>query len=108
MSVGTALRAAGNYVLFAAGLENAGEIFCRDELEQAADTILWVTQSGAPVVPRRAQDRAAQGDLLEALTAYAADNPPIKLQNVDRLLAIGGAGLVRRVRDARRGPLGKF
>ena len=33
--------------------KNAAEIFCRDELEQAADTILWVTQSGAPVTPRR-------------------------------------------------------
>ena len=108
LSVGTALRAAGNRVLFAAGFENAGEIFCRDELEQAADTILWVMQSGAPVVPRRAQDRAAQGDLLEALVRYAADHPPIKLQDVDRLLVIGGAGLVRHVRDARRGPLGKF
>ncbi len=108
LSLGPALRTAGNRVLFAAGFENAEEIFSRDELEQAADTILWVTQTGAPVTPRRPQDRVAQGDLLEALTRYAADHPPIALQDVDRLLVIGGSHIVRRVRDARRGPLGKF
>ncbi len=108
LSVGTALRAHGNRVLFAAGFENEAEIFCRDELEAAADAILWVTPPGVPVTPRRPQDRAAQGDLLAALTAYAADHPPIKLQDVDRLLVIGNAGLVRRVRDARRAALGQY
>ncbi len=108
LSVGPAMRAAGNRVLFAAGFENAEEIFCRDELEAAADTILWVTQKGAKVEPRRSQDRAAQGDLLDALAAYAANNPPIRLEDVDRLLVIGNAGLVRRVRDARRGALGQY
>jgi len=108
LSVGPALRAKGNRVLFAAGFESADEIFCRDEVEAAADTILWVTHQGTKVAPRRAQDRAAQGDLLEALAAYAANNPPIKLEDVDRLLVIGNAGLVRRVRDARRGALGQY
>ena len=108
LSVGTAMRANGNRVLFAAGFANQAEIFCRDELEAAADAILWVTQTGDPVVPRRPQDRAAQGDLLTALAAYAADRPPIKLQDVDRLLVIGGPKLVRRMRDARCGPLGRY
>ncbi|TAM48053.1 MAG: pyridine nucleotide-disulfide oxidoreductase [Gammaproteobacteria bacterium] len=108
LSVGPAMRAAGNRVLFAAGFENEAEIFCRDELEAAADTILWVSQKGTPVTSRRPQDRTAQGDLLDALAAYAANNPPIKLEDVDRLLVIGNAGLVRRVRDARRGVLGQY
>jgi len=104
-AVGPALRAKGNRVLYVAGFPSADEVFCRDDLEAAADAILWVTERGAPLTPRRPQDRALTAPLLEAIRRYADDRPPIALQDVDRLLVIGSNRLVRLMRDARRNEL---
>jgi len=108
-AVGPALRAKGNRVLYIAGFPSADEMFCQNDLEAAADAILWVTERGAPIVPRRPQDRALSAPILDAIVRYAAGQletggtpPPIALQDVDRLLVIGSNRLVRLLRDARR------
>ncbi|MHB8347200.1 MAG: FAD-dependent oxidoreductase [Acidiferrobacterales bacterium] len=114
-SVGTALRSAGNRVFYVAAFPTAGDVICRDEAEDAADCILWVTERGDPPAPRRPQDLAASGDLVETLVRYASGSlggtngaPPVQLEDVDRLLIIGSSCLVRRLRDARDQELGKF
>jgi len=111
-SVGPALRAAGNRVLYVATFATAATVICRDDLENAADVILWVTEHGDPVVPRRPQDRAASGDLVEVLVRYASGQleaagiePPIPLADIDRMLVTGSSRLVRRMRNARTAEL---
>ncbi|MBI5613266.1 MAG: FAD-dependent oxidoreductase, partial [Gammaproteobacteria bacterium] len=104
-AVGPALRAKGNRVLYVAGFPSADEVFCQDDLEAAADAILWVTERGTPVKPRRPQDRALTAPLVEAIRRYADDRPPIALPDIDRLLVIGSNRLVRLMRDARRAEL---
>ena len=114
-SVGTALRSAGNRVLYVAVFPSADAIICRDEVEDAADCVLWIVERGDPPAARRPQDLAASGDLVEVLVRYATgalgaagDAPPVRLEDIDRLLIIGSSCLVRRLRDARGHELGGF
>ena len=107
---GPALRAAGNRVLYVAGFQTADEVYCQDDLEAAADVILWCTASGPPVPVRRPQDRALSGDLIDSIRQYASgalhsDCVPIPLTEVDRVVVIGSNRLIRMVREARVGRL---
>ncbi len=105
-AVGPALRGHGNRVLFFAVFPDADAVFCREDLEHAADLIVWVTQHGPAYPPGRPQDRAATGDVVEVLLSYArgelhGGSVPIPLEEVDRLLVIGSSQLVRRLHAAR-------
>ncbi len=106
LSVGTALRAAGNKVLYFGGFETAAEVFCQKEMEAAADRIIWVTQHGAPVQTNRPQDRSVSGDLISALESYAKgemdiDVPEIPLSQVNRVLLIGKFPFLRAMQMAK-------
>ena len=112
-SVGAALRDAGNRVFFVSVLPDAETVICRDDVEGAADCILWIAGHGDPPSPRRPQDRSGRGDVVDVLLDYAAGGleaagatPPVPLEEIDRLMIIGSSGLVRHMRDARRGRLG--
>jgi len=107
-AVGPAMRAAGNRVLYIAGFQTADEVYCQDDLEAAADTIVWITACGAPIPVRRPQDSSATGDFLDILTHYAATAPVIPLQEVTRVLIIGTHRLVRLIQDARHGVLRQY
>lgn len=115
LGVGAAMRAKGNRVLYVAGYPRASDLICQDKLEAAADVVIWSTTAGDPIKPRRPQDRAATGDIVDVILKYAdgkleprGGKPSIRLQDVDRLLVVGGNRLVRRVRDAQRGALGDY
>jgi len=110
LAAGAALRAHGNRVLYVGTYRSAAEVYCRAEIEQAADHILWVTHRGAPVQVERAGDAAVTGDLVDAIRRYAAGEmtrgaPPIAIEDVRRLIVTGGSRLVRRMRDAKHGEL---
>jgi NADPH-dependent glutamate synthase beta subunit-like oxidoreductase/NAD(P)H-flavin reductase len=110
-STGRALRESGNRVLFAGCFNSAQDIFCQDEIEAAADAVLWITASGAPVKPRRPQDRAVTAPVVEALAQYAAGklgDIPIRLDEVTRLQVAGSNRLVRLMRDARKNELAPY
>jgi len=109
-AVGPALRAAGNRVLYIAGFQTAEEVYCQNDLEAAADVIVWITAHGEPVPTRRPQDCSASGNFLTTLTDYAtgklSDNgPAIPLQEVTRVFIIGTHRLVRMISEAREGIL---
>lgn len=105
--VGPALRAAGNRVLYIAGFQTADELYCQDELEQAADKIVWITHAGNPIKPRRPQDCSATGELMSVVLQYArgelesySGGPEIPFQQIDRILVVGPQRLSRVVREA--------
>ncbi|MFW6380398.1 MAG: FAD-dependent oxidoreductase, partial [Halorhodospira sp.] len=56
--IGSALRAAGNRVLYIAAFGSAEEIDHPDELEAGADQIIWATAREPAFTPRRRQDTA--------------------------------------------------
>ncbi|MDO8705288.1 MAG: FAD-dependent oxidoreductase [Sulfuricaulis sp.] len=110
-STGKALRASDNRVLFAGCFDTAADVFCQDEIEAAADAVLWVTASGAPIKPRRPQDRAVTAPVLDAMTQYAAGKLgeiPIRLEDVTRMLVVGSNRLVRLIRDGRAKELAPY
>jgi NADPH-dependent glutamate synthase beta subunit-like oxidoreductase/NAD(P)H-flavin reductase len=110
-TVGAALRAGGNTVLYVAAFDSAEQLFHQDELESAADAIVWVTNQGAPIAPRRPQDRCVTGDVIDAIVQYASGklgDRAIKLEDVTKLWISGSSCFVRRVRDARAKELAPY
>ncbi len=57
-SIGRALRAQGSHVLYFAAYRQREDIYKIDEIEAAADQIIWSVDGGELPDPRRPQDRA--------------------------------------------------
>ena len=117
-AVGPAMRAAGHRVLYIAGFRHQEEVYCQDELEAAADAIVWITEQGEPIKARRPQDLSVRGDLLTLLVQYANGSlngnsaaevsQQIPLAEVQRVLVIGTHKLVKIIQKARRDILKTF
>src|SRR5204862_5003983 len=70
-SISKALRQNGCRVIYFAGYKHAQDVFKRDEIEEATDVVVWSVDQGSPPVPRRPQDRAFVGNIVQAMIAYA-------------------------------------
>lgn len=104
-SIGRAMRATGSRVLYFAGYRSRLAVFKREEIEQAADVIVWCADAGPPPEARRPQDRCFVGTVVDAMDAYAAGklgHPVIALEDVDRIIAIGSDRMMAAVAAARR------
>ena len=106
-SIGKALRAAGNRVIYFAGYKNAQDRFKVQDVEAAADLIIWSVDKGEGVqaiVPTRPQDKSFVGNILECMIAYAKGDlgeQPISLADVDHLVVIGSDRMMAAVKSAR-------
>ena len=112
VSLGPALRQAGNRVIYFAGFRTADELYLEDQLENAADVVVWCTASGPAIVPRRPQDRAMSGDFIDIVCRYAegelepqGQEPAVRLTDIHRILAIGSERLLRMVQQELHGRL---
>jgi NADPH-dependent glutamate synthase beta subunit-like oxidoreductase/NAD(P)H-flavin reductase len=109
-SIGAALRAAGSKVLYFAGYKKIEDRYKVEEIERAADVIVWCCDEapGFAPSPSRPQDRSFIGNIVQGMAAYAAGrlgSPAIPLQAADRLIVIGSAGMMQAVGAARGGVL---
>ena len=106
-SIGKALRAAGNRVVYFAGYKFAQDRFKVEDVEAAADLIIWAVDKGEGVqaiVPTRPQDKSFVGNILECMVAYAKGElgeQPISLAEVDHLVVIGSDRMMAAVNSAR-------
>jgi hypothetical protein len=104
-SISRALRANGCRVVYFAGYRHAQDVFKRDEIEEATDVVVWSVDKGSkPPQPRRGQDRAVSGNMVEAMVAYATGalgQPPVPFTNVRRIIAIGSDRMMAAVARAR-------
>lgn len=110
-SIGEALEAQGNRVLYFAGYKHSTDVFKEDEIEKSTDVIVWTNDSGPPLKPRRVQDKSFVGNMVQAMLAYAEGklgNTPIKLSEVDRIIAIGSDRMMNAVRESRHGVLAPY
>jgi len=112
LDIGPALRAAGNRVLYVAAFASAGELDHQEELEAAADQILWCTASGPHIPVRRPQDCAVTAsDIVALLQSYGdgavgpRDPAGIALSEVDRLMVMGSTGLLKAFQVSLKGIL---
>jgi NADPH-dependent glutamate synthase beta subunit-like oxidoreductase/NAD(P)H-flavin reductase len=110
-SIGKAMRAAGNRVIYFAGYRDAGGVFKAEEVEAAADVVVWAVdrrEGVVPITPSRPQDLSTVGNILDAIEAYARGElgpQTIPLNEVDHLIAIGSDGMMAAVKQARHGRL---
>ncbi|MBF6649086.1 FAD-dependent oxidoreductase [Methylobacter sp. BlB1] len=111
-SIGKALRAAGNRVIYFAGYKNKHDVFKVEDIEAASDIIIWSVDKTPdveePIVPSRPQDKTFIGNILEAMLAYAGGklgDQPISLSEVDHMVVIGSDRMMAAVKEARFGVL---
>ncbi|MFM1990645.1 MAG: hypothetical protein RJA99_3602 [Pseudomonadota bacterium] len=117
-SIGAAFRAAGSRVLYFAGYRKRQDRYKVAEIEAAADVVVWCCDESPGFAPTRPQDRAFDGNLVEAMRAWAEGAPlrapagtvdegarPIALAKADRILAIGSDRMMAAVAAARHGVL---
>jgi len=110
-SIGKAMRAAGNRVIYFAGYRNAVDRFKVEDVEAAADVVVWAVDrapGAKPPATSRPQDRSCVGNILDAIEAYAKGDlgpPPIPLHEVDHLIAIGSDRMMAAIKEARHGRL---
>ncbi|MDQ2711958.1 MAG: FAD-dependent oxidoreductase [Acidobacteriota bacterium] len=107
-SIGQQLRASGSHVVYFAGYKKIIDRYKVEEIEKAADIVVWVCDEAPGFTPGRVGDSAFVGNIVEAMAAYGrGDLGPteISLKNVDRLIVIGSDGMMRAVQQARHGVL---
>jgi NADPH-dependent glutamate synthase beta subunit-like oxidoreductase/NAD(P)H-flavin reductase len=110
-SIGQELRAHGSRVLYFAGYKRALDRYKVEEIEKAADTVVWCCDEAPGFVPDRPQDHAFVGNIVAAIEAYGEGRfgePAIALDQVDRVIAIGSDGMMAAVARARAGKLAAF
>ena len=110
-SIGQALRGAGSKVLYFAGYKGLNDRYHVENIERAADTIVWCCDEAPGFTPGRSGDLTFSGNIVEAMRAYAQGDlgdAPIALSDVDRVIAIGSDMMMKAVSDARHGVLRDF
>ena len=113
-SIGKALRAAGNKVVYFAGYKYPRDVFKVADIEAAADVVVWSVDPGpdvTPIKPNRPQDLSFVGNIVQAMVAYARGElgpAPIRLADASEMIVIGSDGMMAAVKAARFGVLAPF
>jgi NAD(P)H-flavin reductase len=103
-SIARSLKERNNHVIYFAGYKNGIDLFKREEIENATDQVVWATDLGDEIMPRRPQDRHHRGNIVQAMIAYAEGklgDAKVDLKTVDRIIAIGSDRMMNGVREAR-------
>ncbi len=115
LSLGPALRAAGNRVLYFGAFRSSDEPYYPEQIEAATDQIVWAAAEGEPIPARRPQDvSVVTGDAIDLIRRYGdgelADDgvPRIPLEEVDEILVMGSTGLLYGMQKALSGDLASY
>jgi NAD(P)H-flavin reductase len=107
-SIGAAFRARGSRVLYFAGYKKALDRYKVAEIESAADVVVWCcdAEPGFKLenAKARPRDRTFVGNIVQAMDAYAQGRlgpPSIRMEDADRLIAIGSDRMMAAVARAR-------
>jgi NAD(P)H-flavin reductase len=103
-SIGQAFRAANSKVLYFAGYKKVIDRYRVADIEAAADVIVWCCDELPGFAPGRPQDRSFVGNIVQAMEAYASGRlgaPEIRMEDADRLIAIGSDRMMSAVGRAR-------
>jgi hypothetical protein len=112
-SIGAALRAAGSRVLYFAGYKTVQDRYKVEEIERAADVIVWCCDEypGFMPNPDRPQDRSVSGNIVQGMAAYGSGQlgaQAIKLGEVEHMIVIGSDRMMQAVGVARHGVLAPY
>jgi NADPH-dependent glutamate synthase beta subunit-like oxidoreductase/NAD(P)H-flavin reductase len=98
-SIGQALRAAGSDVLYFAGYRKNIDRYKIEEIELAANQIIWSCDERILEITRE-QDKNFHGSIVESILNFAQNNP-VALQSIDRIIVIGSDKMMAAVKKAR-------
>jgi NADPH-dependent glutamate synthase beta subunit-like oxidoreductase/NAD(P)H-flavin reductase len=110
-SIGKAMRAAGCRVIYFAGYKKGEDLYHQGDVEESADQVVWSTDTGEHIEPRREQDRYIRANILEAMIAYAKGElgeTLVDMKEATRLIAIGSDRMMAAVKNARHGLLQEY
>ncbi len=110
-SIGQAFRALGSRVLYFAGYKKIVDRYKTEEIEAAADAVVWCCDEAPGFQPARPQDRAFVGNIVQAMEAYGAGRlgpTPIPMPQADRIIAIGSDRMMAAVARARHAVLAPY
>ena len=110
-SIGQAFRAARSQVLYFAGYKKIIDRYKVEEIEAAADAVVWCCDEAPGFVPGRPQDRTFIGNIVQAMEAYGAGRlgaQPIPLGAAARIIAIGSDRMMAAVARARHAVLAPY
>jgi NADPH-dependent glutamate synthase beta subunit-like oxidoreductase/NAD(P)H-flavin reductase len=110
-SIAAAFRAQGSRVLYFAGYKTIEDRYKVEDIERAADCVVWCCDEAPGFTADRPRDRAFVGNIVEAITAYgsgALGSVEIPLDAVDRIIAIGSDGMMNAVAAARHQALAPY
>ncbi len=103
-SIGAAGRAAGSRILYFAGYKKLIDRYKVEEIEAAADIVVWCCDEAPGFEPTRAGDLSFVGNIVDAMVAYgsgALGPQKIPLSEVNRIIAIGSDRMMAAVGAAR-------
>jgi NADPH-dependent glutamate synthase beta subunit-like oxidoreductase/NAD(P)H-flavin reductase len=107
-SIGQELRRNGSKVLYFAGYKKRQDRYKVEEIEKAADVVVWCCDEAPGFEATRPGDRAFVGNIVQAMAEYGAGRlggGAIALGECDRLIAIGSDAMMNAVALARHGVL---
>jgi NAD(P)H-flavin reductase len=116
-SIGQELRANGSRTVYFAGYKKIIDRYKVEEIEKAADVVIWCCDEAPGFTPGRVQDKAFVGNIVEAILAYgrgdlddpiSTDKLEISLHSVDRLVVIGSDAMMGAVARARHTVLAPY
>jgi NADPH-dependent glutamate synthase beta subunit-like oxidoreductase/NAD(P)H-flavin reductase len=110
-SIGAATRAAGSKVIYFAGYKALRDRYKVEEIERAADVIVWCCDEAPGFAPTRPQDRTFVGNIVQAMAAYASGQlgeQAVPLSDAEHMIVIGSDRMMAAVGTARHGVLKPF
>ena len=110
-SIGAALRAAGSKVVYFAGYKQIRDRYKVEEIERAADAIVWCCDETPGFAPARPEDRAFVGNIVQAMRAYgsgALGDQAVPLRDATHMIVIGSDRMMSAVGRARHDELAPF
>jgi NAD(P)H-flavin reductase len=110
-SIGRALKAAGSKVIYFAGYKKLQDRYKIDDIKAASDVVVWASDEGPGFTADRPQDKSFVGNIVQAILSYATGalgETTLKIEDVDRIIAIGSDGMMNAVARARHEVLKPF
>jgi NADPH-dependent glutamate synthase beta subunit-like oxidoreductase/NAD(P)H-flavin reductase len=110
-SIGQAFRALGSKVLYFAGYKKIIDRYKSEEIEAAADVVVWCCDEAPGFKASRPQDRTFIGNIVQAMEAYGSGRlgpQPIPMRDANRIIAIGSDRMMAAVSRARHAVLAPY
>jgi NADPH-dependent glutamate synthase beta subunit-like oxidoreductase/NAD(P)H-flavin reductase len=107
-SIGAAIRAAGSKVVYFAGYKQVRDRYKVEEIERAADVIVWCCDEAPGFTATRSSDKAFVGNIVQAMHAYGSGllgEQAVPLRDATHMIVIGSDRMMRAVGAARHAEL---